>query len=96
MGVQRAKPFAGSARVSLASFSFPSIQTCKEKTTMIVNYEQCQSIQEGKDGDNKAAIWSQWTYELKNYLRSRISQPRYSTGCRSNTSGTITVRSKPH
>src|SRR6266566_4626656 len=57
---------------------------------------QYQSKQEEKDGHHKTTIWTQRAYELKNYLRSCISQPRYSTGCRSNTSGAITVRSKPH
>src|SRR6266704_2157526 len=66
----------------------------KRKRSGIVT--QYQSKQEEKDGHHKTAIRTQWTYELKNYLRSRISQPRYSTGCRSNTSSAITVRSKPH
>src|SRR6266480_907793 len=74
----------------------PTESSIERKRKRAGTVTQCQSKQEEKDGHHKTAIWTQWTYELKNYLRSRISQPCYSTGCRSNTSGAITVRSKPH
>src|SRR6266700_8129544 len=57
------KPFAKSARVSLASFPFPSIQTCTEKVTILINHWKCKSKQEEKDDDCKAVIWPQWAFE---------------------------------